>query len=349
MYNVLLIFFTFILTTVFIKASYKPALIIGLVDVPSGRKNHIGEVPLTGGLAVFLAISVSAILQGQQFDQFHLFFASLFILAFTGLLDDLHELSTLSRLLAQVCAALLMVLLDNVCLINLGNLMGFGDVTLKGFAIPFTVFCVVGVINAINLIDGIDGLAGGTVLIALVLFGSAAVLRGMTLFAILIYMLASAVFAFICFNMRSPWRVKAEVFLGDAGSTMLGFALAWIAVVFTSQGDSSLSPIAAVWIIGVPILDTLSLMIRRILKGGSPLSADREHIHHVLDCAGFSNSQIILMILSASLAMGLFGLGGWYIGIPEYIMFYTFVLVFIIYFFVINHAWKTMETYDNFP
>jgi UDP-GlcNAc:undecaprenyl-phosphate GlcNAc-1-phosphate transferase len=159
----------------------------------------------------------------------------------------------------------------------------------------------------------------------------------------LIYLLASAVLAFTAFNMRLPWRPKAVVFLGDAGSTMLGFSIAWIAIFLTSQGESSLSPIAGVWIVGVPVVDTLSIILRRLLKGRSPFSADREHIHHILQHVGFSHTQTLLLILAVELAMGLTGLAGWYLGIPEYVMFYAFILVFIAYSWSIQHAWRTMK------
>jgi UDP-GlcNAc:undecaprenyl-phosphate GlcNAc-1-phosphate transferase len=333
----------FSLTIVFIKAFYQPAIAIGLIDAPCGRKTHSGTVPLIGGLAVFSAICLSAILHGQLFDEFRLFFASLFILVSIGILDDIYTLSPRSRFLAQIIAALLMIFPGQVCLSNLGNLLGFGDIILHGFSVPFTVFCVVGVVNAINMIDGIDGLAGGVVLIVLALFGSAALITGIGSYAILIYLLASAVLAFTAFNMRLPWRPKAVVFLGDAGSTMLGFSIAWIAIFLTSQGESSLSPIAGVWIVGVPVVDTLSIILRRLLKGRSPFSADREHIHHILQHVGFSHTQTLLLILAVELAMGLTGLAGWYLGIPEYVMFYAFILVFIAYSWSIQHAWRTMK------
>jgi len=340
----IIILLAFFLTVIFIKVSYKPAMVIGLIDIPDGRKNHLGEIPLTGGLAVFFAVCIAVIFQGNLFDQFPILFGSLFFVLTIGLLDDLYDLSTRSRLFAQIFAALMIVLPGQVYLSDLGDIIGFGNVNLNWLSIPFTVFCVVGIVNAINMIDGIDGLAGGVVFIALVLFGVAAGITGIDSCVTLIFILVSAVLAFIAFNMRFPWRKKAAVFLGDAGSTMLGLFLAWIAIYITNHHVSAgLSPIAAVWIVGVPVLDTLSLMSRRMLKGRSPFSADCEHIHHILLRSGFSYPQTLMLILSISLAMGLFGLGGWYIGMPEYIMFYAFVIAFIIYFTSIHYAWKTMK------
>jgi UDP-GlcNAc:undecaprenyl-phosphate GlcNAc-1-phosphate transferase len=338
----------FCLTIFFIKAFFKPAIAIGLIDIPCGRKTHSGTVPLIGGLAVFISIYLSAILHRQLFDEFRLFFASLFILVSIGVLDDIYTLSPRSRFLAQIAAALLMIFPGQLRLTNLGNLLGFGDIILHGFSVPFTVFCVVGVVNAINMIDGIDGLAGGVVLIVLALFGSAALITGLSSYAILIYLLASAVLAFTAFNMHLPWRPKAVVFLGDAGSTMLGFAIAWIAVFLTSQGERSLPPIAGVWIVGVPVMDTLSIILRRTLKGRSPFSADREHIHHILQHVGFSHARTLLLILAVELAMGLTGLGGWYFGIPEYVMFYAFILVFVAYSWLVQHAWTTVKLMRTF-
>jgi UDP-GlcNAc:undecaprenyl-phosphate GlcNAc-1-phosphate transferase len=343
MKEIMLSVLAFCLTVFFIKAFFKPAIAIGLIDVPCGRKTHSGRVPLIGGLAVFIAIYLAAVLHGQLFVEFHLLFASLFILVSVGVLDDIYTLSPRSRFLAQIIAALLMIFPGHIYLCNLGNLLGSGDIILQGLSVPFTIFCVVGVVNAINMIDGIDGLAGGVVLIVLALFGSAALMMGLSSYAILIFLLASAVLAFTAFNMHLPWRPKAVVFLGDAGSTMLGFSIAWIAVFLTSQGEPSLPPIAGVWIVGVPVMDTLSIILRRVLKGRSPFSADREHIHHILQNAGFSHAQTLLLILAAELAMGLTGLGGWYLGVPEYVMFYAFLLVFAAYSWFVQHAWTTVK------
>lgn len=333
----------FFSTIVFILLFRKHAERLGLVDVPGGRKNHEGAVPVIGGIAILVAFIFSSFACGQPLDSFHSFFVNLLLLTVVGTLDDLHDLSARTRFFAQIVAALLMTSWGGVFIDDLGNLFGNGTVHLHNWAIPFTVFCVLGVINAFNMIDGVDGLAGGLVFIALVLFGSTALLAGLAIHATLIFLLASAVLGFLVFNMRSPWRPKAAVFMGDAGSMMLGYALARFAVDLTDSDSRALTPITAVWILAIPLMDTVNTMVRRMLKGRSPFSADREHLHHIFLRAGYSVSRTVVMILSVSLLLGLIGLAGWHYGAPEYMMFYAFLLLFALYSFAMSHAWKVMK------
>ncbi len=314
----------------------EPAGRLGLIDMPGGRKEHNGATPVIGGIAMFVAFILGVLTYGEPLNEFYALFAGLLILVLIGLLDDWNDLSARNRFVAQILAALLMTSWGGVVVGDLGNLFGGGSVHLQDWAIPFTVFSVIGVINAFNMIDGADGLAGGVSLVALGLFGSVALFVGMVLHATLIFTLAGAVLGFLVFNMRSPWRKQASIFMGDAGSMMLGFALVWFAV------DLSwiMTPIAVVWIFAIPLMDTGSCMLRRILKGRSPFSADREHLHHVIMRAGLSVSGAVWLIILISFLMGLVGLASWYYEVPEYVMFYAFILLFAGYYFGMSHAWK---------
>lgn len=313
-----------------------PASRLGLVDMPGGRKEHDGATPVIGGIAMFIAFMLAALSSGQPLNQFYALFAALLILVLVGLLDDLKDLSARSRFVAQIFAALLMASWGGVVIEDLGNLFGGGSVHLQGWAIPFTVFSVIGVINALNMIDGADGLAGGVSLVVLALFAAVAWLLGMAIHATLILTLAAAVLGFLVFNMRSPWREKASIFMGDAGSMMLGFALAWFAVDL----GRVITPITMVWIFAIPLMDTVSCMLRRVMKGRSPFSADREHLHHVFMRAGLSVSKAVLLIVLISFLMGFIGLAGWYYKVPEYVMFYAFALIFSIYYLAMSYAWR---------
>lgn len=313
-----------------------PASRLGLVDTPGGRKEHDGATPVIGGIAMFVAFVLAALSSGQPLNKFYALFAALLILVLVGLLDDMRDLSARSRFVAQIFAALLMTSWGGVVIGDLGDLFGRGNVQLQGWTIPFTVFSVIGVINALNMIDGADGLAGGVSLVVLALFASVAMFLGMALHATLIITLAAAVLGFLVFNMRSPWRAKASIFMGDAGSMMLGYALAWFAVDL----GRIITPITMVWIFAIPLMDTVSCMLRRIMKGRSPFSADREHLHHVFMRAGLSVSNAVLLIVLISFLMGLIGLAGWHYNVPEYVMFYSFTLIFVIYYLAMSYAWK---------
>ncbi len=280
---------------------------------------------------------------GEPLNEFYALFAGLLILVLVGLLDDWNSLSVRSRFVAQIFAALLMTSWGGVIVEDLGNLFGGGSIHLQNWAIPFTVFSVIGIINALNMIDGADGLAGGVSLVALGLFGSVALIVGMVLHATLIFTLAGAVLGFLMFNMRSPWRKQASIFMGGAGSMMLGFALVWFAVDLSRI----ITPIAVVWIFAIPLMDTVSCMLRRTLKGRSPFSADREHLHHVIMRAGLSVSGTVWLIMLISFLLGLIGLAGWHYEVPEYVMFYTFMLLFASYYFGMSHAWKLAKFFRS--
>jgi UDP-GlcNAc:undecaprenyl-phosphate GlcNAc-1-phosphate transferase len=343
MKNIYLYFLSCGATIFFVTVLDNPARRFGLIDIPSGRKNHSGEVPLTGGLAMFLAIVLTVFSHGTLGGAYASIFPALLLLVVTGACDDRFDLSAGSRFVTQAIAALLMIYLGKVAITDLGDLFGGGAVRLAAWSTPFTVFCVIGVINAVNMLDGVDGLAGGVVLVVFMAFGGAALLSGNATQATLLFVLAGAVAGFIVFNMRSPWRSRAAVFMGDSGSMMLGFAVAWFAIELTNQAPRAFSPITAVWILAIPILDTVSLMLRRILKKQSPFAPDHDHLHHIFLRAGFSVQQTVALIVSLSSALGLAGIAAWYCGVPEYVMFYFFLLLFLLYFFGMLYAWKLMK------
>jgi len=330
----------FISTIFFISVLSWPAKCFGLVDKPCGRKNHHGEVPLTGGLSMLLAIMLTAFLQGTLKNNAFVIFPPLLLIVLTGLCDDKLDFSPGTRFLSQAVATLLIIYFGEVALTDLGDLCGWGAVRLHIWSVPFTIFCAVGMMNAINMLDGIDGLAGGVVLAELMMFGGMAILSGNNTEAALIFLVASSVLGFMMLNMRSPWRSKAEVFMGDAGSMMLGFLLAWFAIDLAEKTPKAFAPITAVWILGIPILDTVSLMLRRMLKGKSPFSPGHDHLHHILIRAGFTVPQATLFIVSLTLVLGLLGIGAGAYGIHEYIMFYSFIFLSLVYFIGSSLEWQ---------
>src|SRR3569832_735436 len=210
---------------------------IGLVDEPNSRKQHEGCIPLIGGLAIYCGFiaGISLFYTAPWLKFPSLVFGGL-MLVLVGMLDDLLELRKRVRIPAQVVAALLMAVFGGKVLQDLSWLI-FGDLlSLSVLAIPFTIFCTGGVVNAVNMADGLDGLAGGLVLVA---FGSLAYLAydsGSTRDLDVLLLLMACIVGFLIFNARSPWCKMAKVFMGDAGSMFLGFALARFLIDF-SQGD----------------------------------------------------------------------------------------------------------------
>ncbi len=314
---------------------------LGLVDVPGGRKQHHGKVPLVGGLGMFGGLALAALAAGGLFATNVALLAAMSLVVLVGYVDDRNGLSARVRFLAQAIAVLIMVYGGEVRLDNLGNLFGYGDVYLGRWSVPMTVFAVLGVINAINMIDGADGLAGSLALIALLFFAIFAGTAGV-LSDTLLLPLVFAVAGFMIFNLRTPWRSRALVFMGDAGSMLLGFALAWYAVELADVRDL-MTPITAVWILAIPLMDTIGLMIRRVIKGVSPFAPDNEHLHHILQRAGFSHGQTVAIVLGIAAVLAGIGIAGWKLGVPEYLMFYAFMAVFALYLYGVLHAWKLMR------
>ncbi len=321
----------------------------GLVDAPSGRKTHTGEIPLIGGLAIGTTfILASLTLYSNEPIILPLIVCCLIILV-TGVFDDIYELSARNKFVGQGIAAVLMASWAGLSVSNLGDIFGTGDVELGAWAVPFTVFCVIGLINAINMIDGLDGLAGGIAAIAAVWIGIISQIVFPVGYAALLFSLAAAVGGFLVFNLRHPLRKRASVFLGDAGSMFLGFALVWF-IIHLTEGSSAAAieggagnfyPISAVWILGLPIIDTLYLMLRRTIRSGSPFAADRRHIHHTLMYMGLSAATTLWVLLAVSALLGTIGFCGWYFSVPEYVLTIGFIGMFATYCAVMQY-WKQM-------
>lgn len=314
---------------------------VGLVDRPSSRKTHQGHVPLVGGLAIaagFLAAVLFA--ESLRLEQVPLVAATVLVVAI-GVVDDLHSVSALSRLLCEVAAAVVMVAWAGVRLSDFGDLWGSGAVGLNGLAFPVTVFCVVGVVNAMNMIDGMDGLAGGLAAVALLWLCLGAQAAGLDRGVALALILLCALGAFLLFNLPLPWRRRGTVFLGDAGSLLLGFLLAWYSVDLSQNSLGKFYAISTVWILGVPILDTVYVMLRRLARGNSPFQADRRHIHHTLVYMGFTQGQTLAILLGVSAVFGAIGYFGWVFRVPEYLLTFGFLGVFGAY-CLFMQSWKPL-------
>ncbi len=334
--NDLLAFFIAAGVTAALIAILRPlAIRIGLVDHPGTRKQHRGSIALVGGIAMFCGVVFASLSLYASLSGFRAFFAAATLLVIVGILDDFRELPSWARFVAQLVAVLIMTLWGGVIVTDLGGITGSQSVSLGMWAIPFTVFASIGVINATNMSDGVDGLAGGLSFVAFLLLGVIAMTGGRVVDGYLLILLATVVGVFLLFNIRHPWRRQASVFMGDAGSMFLGFTLAWFAVSL-SQGESRvMTPVTALWILALPLIDAVGILIRRSLRRNSPFVAARDHIHHVLLESGCGVNKTVCMILGTSVVLGLFGLFGWYAGVSEFVLFYGFLGLFLLHFWAI--------------
>lgn len=262
---------------------------LGVLDRPGIRKVHAMPIPRVGGLAMLLGVLIAGalLIPLQPRDVYFLIAAS--ILAAFGLLDDRLNLDYRVKLAGQLLA---------VCIVAMAGDVQIHSVTLdERFFLPqwlslaVTITFLVGITNAINLADGLDGLAGGTTFLCLAALAMLSYSCGQPIGASLALAFAGAVLGFLRFN-----TYPATVFMGDAGSQLLGFAIGVLSLRATQSGESAISAALPLLLFALPIMDTLSVMVQRVSEGRSPFSADKNHIHHKLLRLGFDHHEAVMVI-----------------------------------------------------
>ncbi len=256
-------------------------------------------------------------------------------------MDDAKNLSPLARLIGHSLVALAMAVVAGVELDSFGALLSSSPLDLGFFSVPVTIFATLGVINAINMSDGVDGLSGGLVIVSLSFIALTSSMSGLLLIASFCTIMICSIMAFLSLNFRRPWQKQALIYLGDAGSTMLGFMLTWLLISSTQGITPAFTPVYALWFLAVPLVDTVNLMIKRPLKGRSPFDAGTDHLHHILLSRGFSVTQTVLLILGMALASGGFGLLGMRAGLNDSTMFLSFIVLFGVYFYFSDRVTKS--------
>jgi UDP-GlcNAc:undecaprenyl-phosphate GlcNAc-1-phosphate transferase len=306
---------------------------LGLIDEPGGRKLHGRPTPLIGGVAIYLGVLVITLFTPDSLSHYSgLLTISLLVLV-VGVADDIFDLRVSTRLGSQTLAALLMCLFADVQLRTLGTLLGGEAITLGLMTIPFTIFCTVGVINAVNMSDGVDGLSGGMVLTALAFLFAVTLSAGNTSTAWFVLILICSLLAFLMFNFQLPWKRQAMIFLGDAGSTFLGFVLAWLLIETTQGSDATMPAALAPWFLALPLMDTVALLIRRPLKGLPPFHPGRDHLHHHLMDRGLSQARTVTLLISLNAVIALVGYIAWRMGASDAMLFFAYFGLFIVYLF----------------
>ncbi|MES2142188.1 MAG: MraY family glycosyltransferase [Pseudomonadota bacterium] len=330
-------FVAFFITLLCIILLKPLAVRLGLVDAPSSRKHHQGEIPLIGGLAMFIGFLAALLTLPISLRDYRSFIAGSALLVFVGLLDDFHELSPKSRFLAQIIALLLMFFWGGIKLTHLGNLIFYREIGLNIYSLPVTVIAGLGIINAINMTDGIDGLAGTLVLTELIILIQCAIFNHQFIAAHILLLIIATVLAFLCLNFRWPGCVHAQVFMGDAGSMLLGFILVWFLIELSQTGSHAVTPVTMLWIMSLPLFDTTAVMLYRASKRKSIFSSDRQHLHHLLTGLNLSAAQISLILGSINLVLAVIGLLGFYYQLAEGILFISFLILFVLYFISVTY------------
>ncbi len=290
-----MIFLSTLLLSVFITIALVPLLsrvavrATGL-DMPGPRKVHSHPIPRCGGAAMAIGAVGPILFWVQASPAFSALLIGGAIIVAAGILDDFRGLGYQFKFIAQVMAAMFLVLYGGVVIKDLGNLLPDGMLLPEWLGIMLTVFFLVGITNAINLSDGLDGLAGGTSLLIFLFIGYLAYTSGNLPVAVISLAIAGALFGFLRFNTH-----PASLFMGDTGSMLLGFSAAVLSIMLT-QGDTPLSPLLPMILLGFPVLDTLAVAAQRISEGHSPFLPDKNHFHHRLLRLGFYPTEAVFSI-----------------------------------------------------
>lgn len=334
----LLIIFAFSMALLF--SLRKAAKKIGLVDKPNARKHHKGVVPLVGGISICGAVILYLFYNPNLIPHQTLYMISIATLTIVGALDDRFDLSVKARMAVQALLSILMVNYAGIELNYLGDILMLGDIHLGSLATVVTILAVVGAINAFNMVDGIDGLLGGLSTVTFGGIGIIALMHGSIEFSQLCMLLVVTMLPYIMFNLGIFGR-KRKVFMGDAGSMMIGFTAIWLLLGLSqNENQHTMRPITALWLIAIPLMDMAAIMIRRIRRGHSPFKPDREHLHHIFQRLGLSSHQTLAVICSFASLFAAFGIYGEMKDIPEPIMFFSFIACFLVYALLLAYVWR---------
>ena len=304
---------------------------VGAIDYPKDRGVHKKPMPRMGGVAIVLGFLVTVLMvyffdRSMSPKQFAGFIIGAVIIAVLGMIDDMKDLPAKLKFCVQIVAALIVIFSGTQIQIVLWPVTA----TLQKLSIPITLVWIVGVTNAVNLIDGLDGLAAGVTGIAALSLMVLCIMTGTTTAVVLTAALAGACLGFLPRNFN-----PAEIFMGDTGSTFLGFVLAVTSILGVFKGYALLALVVSIFCIGLPIFDTIFAMLRRMAKHQPIMQADRGHLHHKLIDHGFSQKKAVLIMYAISIFLGLLAI---FIAVKDSRIFVValltvVVLSFIIYYF----------------
>lgn len=303
----------------------------GAIDYPKDRGVHKKPMPRMGGVAIVLGFMIT-VLMVHYFDrsmsqkQFVGFMVGALIIAVLGVVDDMKNLPAKLKFCVQILAALIVIFTGTEIQVVLWPVTA----ALQKFSVPITLVWIVGVTNAVNLIDGLDGLAAGVSSIAALSLMVLCIMTGSTTAVVLTAALAGACLGFLPRNFN-----PAEIFMGDTGSTFLGFVLAVTSILGVFKGYALLAVSVSVLCLGLPVFDTIFAMLRRMAKNQPIMQPDRGHLHHRLIDRGFSQRQAVLILYAVSFCLGLLAI---FISFKDsriivVVLLTVIILSFIIYYF----------------
>lgn len=347
MYILATAFTTFCFAFLAIKLFKPVAIEVGLVDKPNERKQHAGHIPLIGGISIFIAVLAASLIWLPNTLELRMYLIASAMMVFIGALDDKFDLRVRVRIVGQIIIASLLIYGVGGYISNVGDLFGFGDIILGPMGILFTYIAIIVVINAYNMIDGMDGLIGSLSINTFTSIGILFIMSGQTDYVSYPLILATATIPYLMFNLgvfeKLLGKDTKKIFMGDAGSMFVGLSVIWLLTMGTQGEQASFRPVTALWICAIPLMDMLSIVVRRYRDGRSPFMPDRDHLHHIIQRAGFSSRKTLVIITVLAGFMSLIGLTGEYYQLPDSVLLVAFLFVFIMYNQVINSISKNNQ------
>ena len=282
----------------------KLAVSVGAMDVPKdNRRMHKVPIPRLGGLAIFGAFVVTVLIFAEIDREMRGILIGSLLIVMLGVLDDIYSLRALPKFLVQIAAAVIVVLygcriefISNPVLTSTATYLRLGNIV----SVLITIVWIVAITNAVNFIDGLDGLAVGVSGISAATMLVVSILVAEQNVAIIMAALFGACLGFIPYNFN-----PAKIFMGDTGSTFLGFILATMSIQGLFKLYAIISFAVPFLILGIPIFDICFAVIRRLARGQNPMTADREHVHHRLIDMGFNQKQSVMITYMLTALLGL--------------------------------------------
>jgi UDP-GlcNAc:undecaprenyl-phosphate GlcNAc-1-phosphate transferase len=300
---------------------------VGIIDQPSSRKVHHVPTPRTGGAAVIIGCLVPFFVMGQMGPQLMGYIFGAICLAAFGVWDDLKNINYKVKFLGQILASLIFLETTGIRLHTLGELLPGISFSLGIFEIPVSVIFLLATINIINLSDGLDALASGLSLLTFVSAFMLALFEQEVVLMLMIASLSGATLGFLLYNLH-----PAKVFLGDTGSQLLGYSMGVFLLTLTQQ-QTIFNPVLMLFILGLPVIDTMSVIIQRVMKGKNPFRPDKNHLHHKLLEYGLDHSQAVILLYFFHIMLVLVGLRMRYA--YDYWLIFTYMMMLLSIFGVI--------------
>lgn len=289
----MLLFSAFVVALVGTMALIPPLMRVAerlsVMDLPDERKVHSGAIPRIGGIAMMVGVILPMLLWLPSYTISTTVLFALVVLLIFGAWDDSRNLDYRLKFLGQFAAVFIVVFVGDVkfAIFPFAGLDPVSDL----LSIPVTILFLVGTTNAVNLSDGLDGLAAGVSLLSLCAIALLAYLGDGQDIVLVCFAVAGAIFGFLRYN-----TFPARIFMGDTGSQFLGFMVGVLSVVLTQKSNTALNPAIPLFLVGLPVIDTIFVMVKRLKEGRSPFSPDKNHVHHRIMALGMAHYETVAVI-----------------------------------------------------